>query len=1662
MHSLNKIYPTIWSEALNAWVAVLELVKSKGNRSGASLLRVLNIAGVNDETDDLHRYRFKLALLAASCLLTFQTHANPMGGNVVNGQASFNTSGNTLTVTNTPGAIIHWQDFSIQQNEITRFAQQSASSTVLNRVVGGNTSQILGSLQSNGRVFLVNPNGVLFGAGSTVDVAGLVATSLNLSDADFLAGRNRFSSDPNAQAVSNAGNLTAQQGGEIWLIAPDVENTGVITAPNGEILLAAGSSVELVNSLDPALRVNITAPAGDATNVGQLVASAGSLGLFGTVVRNSGQVSADSATLQGGKIVFKSSQRTEISGTASAQGVGGGEIKVLSDMQTGTVEISGTLDASAPVSGDGGFIDTSAAHLDIAPDASIKANAPNGNAGEWLIDPFDVTIGTGTTINISQTVGGVWTPYASGSFLTSGTIVAALNAGTNVTVTTVNALGTTQAGNITVNSAITKTTGTVATLTLNAENDINLNANISATSAGGMNLVLAADADNSGVGQTNLGAGITINLNSGTLDAGGKIVDLSAGTVTLSGTTWDNAGTLDINGTGQLNIVNSGVFTNTNTGTVNYNGSSATPVTWGGTGAGTFNNAGTLNKTATSVATQGTNTSLVFNNTGAVNINSGTYQLAGSGADTGSYNLATAAEILQVSGNRSFTGVTLTGPGTFLHSAGTLTIVSPYTQAATGDPVWSMTGGTITNDGGMTLNGVFNWGGGTINGAGVLTTTASATSTLGSNAATLYGATWNNAGVLDITGTGRLNLSAGGVLSNTGTVNYSGSSATPVTWGGTGAGTFNNANILNKAIGSAATQSINGSLTFNNTGTVNVNEGTLDAAATFTQSGTINVTTGAVFSKTAGFTNTGTLTGNGTIAVGTGTSKLVNQGNIDPGGAGTAGTLSITGDLQLAAGSMLNLDMGGIVAGQYDVLAVTGALSGNATSFGGLTLTKIGGYMVAPNDVFPLITSTSGLDTAAFDPFTLLRATQTPAYTANSFSITADPMIVTITADTLSKIYGTADPGSYTFTATGFDATTGDNAGTALSGALTRAAGENAGLYAINQGTIASPFEYTIVVAPVDFTITPATLTLTAVTDSKVYDGTTTSVGSVGISTMVGADTVTGVTQSFASANVLGANGSTLNVDAGYTVNDGNGGLNYSVSSNTAAGTISPFALTVGAAGVNRVYDASTGATVTLNDNRLGSDVLTLGYGSATFLDKNVATGKTVNVSGITLGTGGDEGNYSFNSTASTTAEISPFALTVGAVGVNRVYDATTNATVSLNDNRFGGDVITSGYSTASFFDKNVGTAKQVEVAGITVTGTDAGNYSFNSTATTTADISPFALTVGAVGVNRVYDATTNATVSLNDNRLGSDVLTLGYGSATFLDKNVATGKTVNVSGINVTGTDAGNYTFNGTATTTANITQLASVNWIGGSGNAWATAANWAGGALPDGMNVAAVVIPSGATVVYDSSVGSTTLNTLTNNGSLTIADGSTLTVLSSLSNTSNLTLNVQGILDAMSASASNTGTINIAAGASPTLYASSLNNQGVINIGNGNSILSVSGTLNNQVAINSVGTTGSRTLNAGTLLNGGMISMAYPMTVAGVSYAAGTTLSDTTSAPPEYEQIARDITNIALNTDMDTSEVDGLTDEERKKKAEQALDDGETAVAEAGGQFDHLPVCQ
>src|SRR5205809_2242971 len=175
-----------------------------------------------------------IALSVAACfsLSAGQSIANPTGGTVSSGGATFASSGNTLTITNSANAIINWQSFSIGVNEITQFLQSSGASAVLNRVVGANgvipRSVIDGVLSSNGRVFLLNSSGIVIGSSARIDVAGFVASSLNLSDQDFLNGRLSFTETPGAGAVSNAGVIDTGVGGRVFLVGPDVKNSGVI------------------------------------------------------------------------------------------------------------------------------------------------------------------------------------------------------------------------------------------------------------------------------------------------------------------------------------------------------------------------------------------------------------------------------------------------------------------------------------------------------------------------------------------------------------------------------------------------------------------------------------------------------------------------------------------------------------------------------------------------------------------------------------------------------------------------------------------------------------------------------------------------------------------------------------------------------------------------------------------------------------------------------------------------------------------------------------------------------------------------------------------------------------------------------------------------------------------------------------------------------------------------------------------------------------------------------------------------------------------------------------------------------------------------------------------------------------------------------------------
>ena len=183
--------------------------------------------------------------------------------------------------------------------------------------------------------------------------------------------------------------------------------------------------------------------------------------------------------------------------------------------------------------------------------------------------------------------------------------------------------------------------------------------------------------------------------------------------------------------------------------------------------------------------------------------------------------------------------------------------------------------------------------------------------------------------------------------------------------------------------------------------------------------------------------------------------------------------------------------------------------------------------------------------------------------------------------------------------------------------------------------------------------------------------------------------------------------------------------------------------------GINKIYDGTSAATVTLTDNRVAGDVFTDADGSASFADKNVGNGKAVAVAGITVA-GTDAGNYSLASTtASTTANITPRTLTVSTTAAGKVYDGTTAATATLTDNRVAGDNFTDADASATFTDKNVGNGKGVTVSGITIAGTDAGNYTLSSTtATTSANLIPRALTVARPASTRSTTAVRSRTSS--------------------------------------------------------------------------------------------------------------------------------------------------------------------------------------------------------------------------------------------------------------------------------------------------------------------------
>lgn len=472
--------------------------------------------------------------LACAVALAFATpavqaelaaNALPTGGQVVAGQASVSQAGNAMTIQqNSQQAILNWNSFNIGANASVNFQQPSSSAVALNRVIGSDASAIYGSLSANGQVYLVNPNGVLFAKGAQVNVGGLVASTLNIRNEDFLAGDNRFVRDGATGSVVNQGALDAHY---VALLAPEVRNEGVITANMGTVAMAAGDAVTLGITGNQLIDVQVDKASIDTlvenkhlvqANGGTVIMSAQSANeLLGQVV-NSGVVDASGVTTDGGVVRLRASSSIDHSGEikvdAGTHGKGGSATLIADlDNPNSETKVRGSISAKGgSESGDGGFVETSATHLKVASTGRVDTRAPHGLRGRWLLDPYDFTVGaggdiTGADLGAALDISNVTIETFAGSTSCNGA----------------NCFGGNPAGNgdIIINEAVSWTSG--STLTLNAYRDILINA---AMSFGGLDPMMPS-----------FMARLDINYGTG---GSGKAVIAQGVDWTQAGTVFDN------------------------------------------------------------------------------------------------------------------------------------------------------------------------------------------------------------------------------------------------------------------------------------------------------------------------------------------------------------------------------------------------------------------------------------------------------------------------------------------------------------------------------------------------------------------------------------------------------------------------------------------------------------------------------------------------------------------------------------------------------------------------------------------------------------------------------------------------------------------------------------------------------------------------------------------------------------------------------------------------------------------------------------------------------------------------------------------------------------------------------------------------------------------
>ncbi len=391
---------------------------------------------------------------AVIALIAAPAYANPKNGSVTTGSATVSASSSKTTVDqSSEDVVINWSSFNIGSGQTTQFVQPNAQAIAVNRIGGASASQILGTLDANGRIVLINGNGMLFGKNSQVNVGSLIATSTDGSDSDLLAGKFTQAGKQSAKIV-NQGQIVVGTNGVVALVAPNVTNAGTVNAKLGTVALGAANKFTV-----------------DFTGDGLVsFASQGDVNARASAI-NSGLLSGANVSMTAHAANGIATGVVNMSGVILAQGVRNVGGTIYLDAGNGALTTTGTLNAAGATGG--GQIETS------GQTANISGHITAGQGGQWKVDPEDLTIDSAA----------------------ANTIDGALNGGTSVLEQTTSGAAsgsgnqTAGEGDINVESALSW--NTTATLTLDSYHSLNIDAPITITGAGG--LVLLTN-DNGGSG----------------------------------------------------------------------------------------------------------------------------------------------------------------------------------------------------------------------------------------------------------------------------------------------------------------------------------------------------------------------------------------------------------------------------------------------------------------------------------------------------------------------------------------------------------------------------------------------------------------------------------------------------------------------------------------------------------------------------------------------------------------------------------------------------------------------------------------------------------------------------------------------------------------------------------------------------------------------------------------------------------------------------------------------------------------------------------------------------------------------------------------------------------------------------------------------------------